>query len=311
MSEVTFLIPVYNGEKFLSEALESVENQTFNDFEVLIINDGSTDDTQKIIDQFTSKDKRFRSISRENRGLIKTLNEGLDLIETKYVARMDADDICHPQRLELQFKFMEENPDVGICGSHMHMFGNVESDFLYPSTDKELKAKLLFSSPFCHPSVIIRKEILDEHQLRYDEYFKDCEDYKLWLDLAQHTKFANLPYILLNYRRHGESVSDLSSLQEKGTQLVRRLAVSKYSLSQESVQFHLDLCSQRYDQLKLEYWPVYLQELKSVDEVFLKVATQHFRIYCQTFLPEEHSNNFLSCVLDSVNANHCLASNMR
>lgn len=300
MIPVTILMPVFNVEKYIAEAIESLLAQTFSDFEMLIINDGSTDETQSEIDRYLKKDSRIKCISRENRGLISSLNEGFEKIDSKYIARMDGDDICHPQRLEMQLKFMEVNPDVGLCGTNMRLFDKVSKDVNYPFTDSDMKANLIFTPPFCHGAVVFRKEVIDQYQIRYDRDFVDCEDYKLWLDLSDKVKFANLPSILYYYRRHGNSVSDLSNCQKSGVQLIRRIAASKLGLSESSIKFHLDYCAQRYENLQMEYWPVYLNELILKGESFKKAGFGHFKVFCDMFLPKEVRDQFYNCVLDAV-----------
>jgi len=311
MTLVTFLLPVYNGEKYLEEALKSLEAQTYKDFEVLIINDGSTDRTQEIINDFNSRDSRFKYISRENRGLIETLNEGLETIQTKYIARMDADDICHEKRLELQIQYMEENPHIGISGTNLRFFGDDEFDYCYSTDDQELKAGILLRPPFGHPSVIMRKELVEKHKLRYDFNFKDCEDYKLWLDMADVTTFGNVPQTLFYYRKHGESVSDRSKIQHQKSQLVRQIALSKLNVSQNTIRFHLDLCARRYNTIQLEYWPIYLGEFKQLGHSYLKIGFGQLKSFCQLYLPRDHAEQFYNCVKDSVFAmdNELVAQN--
>ena len=296
MVPVTFLLPVYNGEKFLSEALKSIQDQTFKDFEVLIINDGSTDSSQSIIDDFAATDKRFKCIQRENRGLIKTLNEGLDVIQTKYIARMDADDICHPERLQKQMDFMEANPEVGVCGSRCLFFGLTEREIHYPLTHERIVATIPYGSPFCHPSVMYRKSVFEEHAIRYDESFKDCEDYKMWLDLSSLTKMANIDDVLLYYRKHGESVSDQSAVQKQGSQLVRKLAISKTALPASSKNFHLDLTARRYDALNLDYWPIYLSDLKKLGKEYFETGFSNFKFFAISYLPQELARQLVECV---------------
>ncbi len=135
MKPVTFLMPVYNCEKFIAQAIQSLLQQTYQNFDILIINDGSTDNTLTIIEQFQKIDPRIKFISRENRGLIASLNEALELIKTPYIARMDGDDLCHPQRLELQMQFMESHPEIGICGTNMKLFDKVNKEIHYPFND--------------------------------------------------------------------------------------------------------------------------------------------------------------------------------
>lgn len=187
---------VYNGEKYLDEAIESILKQTYKDFEFIIINDGSTDRSLEIIKKYKNQDNRIVLISRENKGLISSLNEGIEKSNGKYVARMDADDISLPERFETQIEFMETNKDV--CGTNIQLFNDdkIFKVWNYPEKDYEIK----FMTAFAHPTVIMRKEIFKS--LKYDDC-KDAEDYKLWCDIAIHNyKIGNLNKVLLKYRYH-------------------------------------------------------------------------------------------------------------
>jgi len=219
---VTVLMPVYNGEKYLKRAIESILKQTFRDFEFLIIDDGSADKSAEIIKSF--KDARIRLERNEtNLGLIKTLNKGLGLAKGKYIARMDCDDISLPKRLSIQISFMEKHPKIGVCGSWVKIMG-LKQEFVnrYPQKHEEARAYLLFNTPFAHPSVIIRKDTLEKHHLEYDENYKHAEDYELWSRIINYAKVSNIPKILLRYRTHDESVSKKnSSAQAENSNRVR------------------------------------------------------------------------------------------
>ena len=193
---------VYNGEKYLSEAIESILVQTCKSFEFIIINDGSTDKSLEIILHHQKQDNRIIVISRENRGLIASLNEGIKKAKGKYIVRMDADDISLPTRFEEQVEFMEDNPDIGISGSAVIEFGeNVETFIRKPLKNNEvIKSELLFSSTFAHPSVIMNKEMIFKYNLFYDNNFLHAEDFELWTRMAKVTKMANISKPLLKYR---------------------------------------------------------------------------------------------------------------
>ena len=202
---VSVLMPVYNGEQHLATALESILAQTFEDFEFLIINDGSTDETDTILRSYT--DPRIQIIENEqNLGLIESLNRGLDMAKGEYVARMDSDDISLPTRLATQVAFMDAHPDIGVCGAWIRIMG--ERDVAkYFADPEDIAASLLFTTSLAHPSVMLRQSVLREFGLRYDESYPHSEDYALWCALSQHTKLANIPRILLEYRVHAKSVS--------------------------------------------------------------------------------------------------------
>ncbi len=199
---ITVLMPVYNAERFLEESISSIINQKFRDFELLIINDGSMDSSVNIIQKF--KDNRIRLVNnQENIGLVKSLNKGLRYANGKYIARMDADDISHVERLSKQWEFMEKNPDVGICGTWVKTFGDEKIGiWRYPTTDAEIRCRLLFSSMFAHPSVMLRKSLLEKHGLNYSADLIYAEDYDLWTRCMDRFRLVNIPEPLLNYRLH-------------------------------------------------------------------------------------------------------------
>ncbi|PSF36748.1 glycosyltransferase family 2 protein [Aphanothece hegewaldii CCALA 016] len=200
--EITILMSVYNEEEYLQKAINSILNQTFTNFEFIIIDDGSIDDSLKDIRSFS--DTRIKVISnKKNLGLADSLNKGITLATGKYIARMDADDIAHSNRLAIQFNFLEKHPEVGILGSFCQLFDD-KSDkigvFLVPIFDLAIRWTSLLNCPFAHPSVMMRRHLLIEHNLRYDGQFKATEDYNLWTELLKYTKSFNLNYPLVRYR---------------------------------------------------------------------------------------------------------------
>lgn len=217
---VTVLMPVYNSVVFIKDSIESILNQSYKNFEFLIIDDGSTDGTTEILKRI--KDKRIKIVyNKSNLKLVKSLNKGIDIASGKYIVRMDADDISLPYRLERQIEFMENNPNIGICGTWTRNFGKNSDLNIYPITDKEIKTRMLFKCSFSHPSVIMRKSLLDKYALRYSEEFLYAEDYELWLRSSRFLNFANIPEILLKYRVGNGNVSNIFS--EKQNELTRIL----------------------------------------------------------------------------------------
>lgn len=216
-------MPVYNGEKHLREAIKSVLNQTFADFEFIIINDGSIDNTENIIQEYSQKDKRIRCVKNiTNLGLVPTLNKGLNMATGKYIARMDADDICHQGRFQKQIDFMENNPAIMICGTSYKSFGVKNKIHILPNNHEAIKVGLLFGSCICHPSVILRKNFVADSNFRYIENTWPAEDYKAWCDSVKICKMYNLPDILLCYREHETQIStENSQWQTDQTNLIR------------------------------------------------------------------------------------------
>ena len=194
-------MPVYDGAKYLNEAIDSILSQTCNDFEFLIIDDGSTDQS---IDQIKSyDDPRIQLIiNKKNIGQSATLNKGLDLARGEYIARMDQDDISMPDRLEKQLEFMEYNPGMDVCGSWLQLMGKHDGIVKLETDSEKIKMNLLTNVNIAHPSVMIRKSTLVKCNLNYNPTFSIAQDYDLWVRMFEHCSFANLPEPLLRYRMH-------------------------------------------------------------------------------------------------------------
>jgi len=229
---VSVLMPVYNAEKYLCESIDSILNQTYQNFEFIIINDGSTDGSADIVRSY--KDPRIIFVDNpKNSGLVSVLNHGLDIAHGKYIARMDADDISLPERFEKQVKFMERHRNVGICGTFFRVFGRVgyiETKKAYPKL-KDMREP----SPLGHPTVMMRKSVLDKYHLRYDPRYKYAEDYELWTRAVEYTKIANLKDVLLNYRWSGDNVSITHNIEQMHVselikQKVRKKLGDKFSI---------------------------------------------------------------------------------
>lgn len=201
--KVTVLMPVYNGEKYLGEAIESILNQTFTNFEFLIIDDGSTDNSVEIINSYN--DKRIIFVKNDkNLKLPTTLNKGIKLAQGEYIARMDCDDISVPDRLEKQVNYLDNHLDVGICGSRYEVLdeGIVRE---LPLDYELIKARLLFHCVIKHPTVMMRKFVLNQNNLYYQNTV--LEDFDLWIRCSKVTKIINLPEPLLKCRYHEEQVT--------------------------------------------------------------------------------------------------------
>lgn len=202
---LSVVMPVYNAERFVAEAIESILNQTFNDFEFVIINDGSTDHSLEIIRSF--KDTRIKLINNfKNIGNYPSRNKGHKLARGKYICVMDADDISLPDRLEVQYTFMEENPQVGIAGSCIKYLNTDQSIFREPDYEI-IKVKLLTNNFICHPSIIMRHSLLKEFNLLYDEDFWYAGDYDLMVRASSFFPVVNMNKTLLHYRWSDQQLS--------------------------------------------------------------------------------------------------------
>ena len=224
--KVTVLMPVYNGEQYLNEAIDSVLNQTFTDFEFLIINDGSSDKSREII--LSYNDERIRLVDNpENLKLIATLNKGIELANGEYIARMDADDIMLPERLAIQVNFMNKNEDVAVCGSWIKYFGAKNYIRKYKKTDKDICENMILASPIAHPTAIIRKKTLTKNKIKYRKEYIHAEDYYFWYEISKHGKLANIQQVLLNYRSTAEQITNkYAPIQIETTKAIRRKIIN-------------------------------------------------------------------------------------
>jgi len=216
---ITVLMPAYNAAEYLNEAIESIINQTFTDFEFLIIDDGSSDNSIDIIKSYN--DKRIRLIENgENIKLIATLNKGINLSRGKYIARMDSDDISFPERLQKQFEYMESHPDIGALGTAFISFGeNVYSETVYPADDFDIRTGMLYKMQLCHPSAIIRKSVLIDNNIIFSFDFPHAEDYEFFYRVSRVSKLANLTDLLYKRRIHNKQVSKIYSETQKNKTL--------------------------------------------------------------------------------------------
>lgn len=221
---VTVLMPVYNGCDYVAAAIRSVINQDFEDWHLLVINDGSTDSTKEVLEQFKDHPKITIQTNPKNLKLIATLNSGISQITSPYIARLDADDIMRPQRLSEQIKFMEENREVVLCGTGFYSFSEMDGfgkETFYPSSQEEIVFRHLVNISFCHPSVIIRNKAIDG--LMFNTSYPHAEDYELFERISSLYPVANLNTIGTSYRIHESSVSS----QHKETQLLGKQKIQE------------------------------------------------------------------------------------
>ncbi len=200
---VSVVMSVRNGMPYIYNAIDSILNQTLQDVEIIILDNASTDTSIECIQGFN--DARIHLLENEKDiGLSASLNRGFSLARGKYIARMDADDISLPQRLELQVAFMEAHPDVGLCGGAYEVFGMWNAVYHPPIHPSDILANVFFQVPFAHPAVMYRKEMWDRNRLRYDESLVLTQDYEMWSNICflLREKTANLSDVILKYRLH-------------------------------------------------------------------------------------------------------------
>lgn len=277
---VSVVMPVFNAERFVGEAIESILTQTHPHFEFLILNDGSTDRTEEIVKSFDDQRIRY-SKSALNLGLVSQLNSGLDKSTGKYIARMDADDIAMPNRLERQVLFMESHPEIGVSGSNVVSFNTNRRYFksIMPEAHDEICTHFLFGNSIYHPSIMIRRSVLLTHGVRYKIGTDTSEDYVLYVDLHEKTKLANLQEVLLNYRLHAANVSKTNRKgQQEIIDVKRREYVSKFlreldpSRTNKLVDDHFAICgkalSSTHDVSDLMSWVFFLNSVNDRKKMF-------------------------------------------
>jgi hypothetical protein len=208
---VSVVLAVHNGRPYLSQAVDSVLAQTLAEFELVVVDDASTDDTWEQLQGYAARDRRIVLLRNEvNIGQTRSLNRGLDAARGRYVARMDADDVALPQRLAAQVAFLDRHPDVGLLGTACRLIDDVGRSwgrFRQPETDLEIRWSMMLENPFTHPTVMLRSDLLAREGLRYDASFRVSQDYDLWSRVLRHTDAANLPAALVKYRLHDRSMT--------------------------------------------------------------------------------------------------------
>ncbi len=204
---VSVIIPTYNQEKYIKKTLESVLSQTFKSIEIIVVDDGSTDETAEIVNSFN--EPRIIYIWQKNKGPAAARNTGIKRAQGKYIAFLDADDLWLREKLERQINFMEKNSEIGLLGTGCYEInhkGEMMSKKIFPTKNKILKKILIRYNPFIQSSIMLKKEIFDKKE-GYNESFPQSEDYELWLRIAKNYKIANLPEYLVMKRYYKESLS--------------------------------------------------------------------------------------------------------
>jgi glycosyltransferase involved in cell wall biosynthesis len=235
--KVSVVMSVFNNESYIREAVDSILNQTFKDFEFIIINDGSTDRTREILSSYT--DERIRLFDQENRGLTRSLNRGLSLANGSYIARMDGDDISEPERFAEEVRFLDQNEKMGLVGTFAYRMdeqGRIVSLSKYKTTTEEIREDLWADCSFCHPSVMFRKICTDEVGM-YREKVGPSEDYDLWFRITERFDVANIPMPLHKFRINSLGVTMARRFEQlRYIMLVRLLAEERKKYGQDSLE---------------------------------------------------------------------------
>lgn len=246
----------FNAEKYISQAIESILKQTCDDFEFIILNDGSTDKTREIIQNYTKQDKRIRLINNnKNFGLTRSLNIGLEEARGKYIARIDADDLSEPERLQKQYEFMEANPEYALAGSWVKIIDSEGREMTVrklPTDIKLIKFNFIFGKPcLWHSSIFFRKEEMDKVG-NYDEEYKYSQDLNLYVRLLKTKKITNVPEFLIQHRLHSNSIGKNNSEAQHSFYLkaIHELINNYYHISREELELRDRARNQKINKLK-------------------------------------------------------------
>lgn len=228
---VSIILPIHNVELYIKDCLDSIFKQTWENFELIIIDDGSTDNSQLVIKRYN--DERLKYVKNEvNKGIVFSLNKGISLAKGKYIARIDGDDMMHKIRLEKQVQYLEMHPNIVIVGS-WHYVINDSNEIIglkeYPVHDQEIKLLKFFMNPFSHPSLMMRKDIFKKNV--YSDKFSYCEDYELWMKISDQFHVANIPECLTFFRVHGvNSDNEYLKKQKEATLELLSSTLNEYGL---------------------------------------------------------------------------------
>lgn len=223
--KISVLLPVYNCELYIKEAIDSILNQTFSDFELLIIDDASTDKTLEIIKSFTDS----RIVIKEkpkNLGYTDSLNYGLTIAKGEYIARMDGDDYSFPNRFEKQVTYLDSHPEAVLCGANYAIIDS-EITTQLPQNNDEIQIQFIRNNCIAHPVVMLRNSVLKANNICYDVNKEPAEDFDLWVRLLNYGKLHNLPEVLLKYRVHQKQVSNLQSEKQRNVSVDTKINVFK------------------------------------------------------------------------------------
>lgn len=288
MPKISVLLPVYNASPYVGEAVESILRQTFTDLELIVIDDGSDDGSLAVLEEKATNDGRIKLISRENRGLVDTLNEALREASGAWVARMDADDLSHPRRLELQMKAVEER-GLSLVGSSFQYFGDTDKVVRYPAESQRIRHSFyVWGRTFCHPSVLASRRLLSD--IGYESRYRHAEDMALWSRILHRTNavVGNVPEVLYSYRAHESQISSRQvEAQIAMSEIILKEALEEIGCSFTEEEFRLHAWIRRrgvfHEAEQLKVYSAFLQRLYSTVAARVghsdKIFEHWFRIY--------------------------------
>lgn len=287
---VSIIMPAFNADKYIEEAIDSVINQTYANWELLVINDGSTDSTAKIVEGFLSRDTRVQLYNNEeNKGLCFTRNRGLQLAKGKYIANLDSDDIALPERLKIQVDFLESNQDFVLLGAACEVIdqeGKTEYTVTRNVAPSYLKSLLLFSNYFINSSVMYRAK--ESKALQYNPDYPLSEDYQFFVQLSEFGKIANLESSLVRYRVHGNNISAIKEKElEQAIHQIHKVLLEKLGIEAQSDELimHASLVKEsgKLSAKELQKVANWLERLRNQNHKRKVYPSQAFSHYCAFF----------------------------
>lgn len=295
---VSVIMPAYNCEDTIKESIDSILLQSYDNFELIIINDGSIDNTLDVINSYN--DDRIIVINNKvNQTIVPCLNKGLKNSKGKYIIRMDSDDICVETRFEKQVLFMEKNTDIGVCGSWAKKINykneNV-GNMIYNSENDVIKFKMLHECHLLHPSIIIRKSVLSQNNLSYNPKHYKSEDYDLFTRLIDHTKFSNIKEYLLKYRvtktsLKRETSNELDEYYYKiKINIFRKIGIE---LKKDQIDLYTSICNQNF----LSEKKLFLEAVKLLENILNANKKSNY-------FPKSNFNNYLQTIFTSLCRNY-------
>jgi len=230
MVMICILMPVYNGERYIQESVESILDQSFTEYQFIVINDGSTDCTRSTLEGYT--DSRLHIINNvKNQGAYFARNQGIGLAKSRYIAFMDADDVSLPHRLERQIAFLEGNPEIGLLGCHCRIVdedGRDQGVYQVPISDLQIRWTCMLANPFAAPTVMLRRDVLVQNHLLFDTSFHVAGDYDLWARMLKYSRAANLPDLLVKYRLGAGLTSTQRETQLRNHDAIAQRTIGDY-----------------------------------------------------------------------------------
>lgn len=299
---ISVIMSTYNEEKYIETSLKSLLNQTFKEFEIIIVDDASTDNTKQLIQNL--QDERIRLIcNEENQGLTKNLNKALKYVTGKYIARMDGDDIAFPTRFEKQVQYMEKHPETMLVSCYTKSFGDSDLVFALPDDSEVLRVRMLVRPVYAHPGFMMRRELI-EAGYQYNEEYRTAQDYEFASRVAEKYKIGLVPEVLLLYRVHKKQISAKAGNQ----QFNNADKIRKHQLERLGVQLS-ETEWKNYQDLVKESKVDYLESFDKVYELIQKMlrSNERSKIYDPKIMEKTLKRMLYTWVIRNKNMKHLLA----